>query len=109
MLYATGNAFLHYPFRVVWLKVTPTLPPVRVMVGVSKKRFKSAVKRNSIKRQMREIYRLHKQQLIDLTTEHRQSLHISIQYVASEQLAYDYLTKRMKKVLHTVQEESAKK
>lgn len=39
--------------------------PVRVAFGVPKRNFKSAVKRNRIKRLMREAYRLNKQDLHD--------------------------------------------
>lgn len=37
--------------------------PVRIAFGVPKRNFKSAVKRNRIKRLLRESYRKHKQEL----------------------------------------------
>lgn len=40
--------------------------PVEVMMSVSKRQFKRAVKRNLVKRQMREAYRLHKSLLHDV-------------------------------------------
>lgn len=40
--------------------------PVLMLVSVSKRHFKRAVKRNRVKRQLREAYRLHKQQLVEL-------------------------------------------
>ena len=39
--------------------------PVEMLVSVSKRHFKRAVKRNHVKRQLRESYRLHKSVLFD--------------------------------------------
>lgn len=47
-----------YPIRVVFM---PTEQPVsQILISVSKRHFKQAVKRNLIKRQIREAYREHK-------------------------------------------------
>ena len=52
-----------YPIRViyVWRPCMDDEPQVMVMVNVSKRFFKHAVKRNRIKRQLREAYRKNKQ------------------------------------------------
>jgi ribonuclease P protein component len=47
-----------FPIRVVY-KTTPT-DGVRILISVSKRHFKRAVKRNRIKRQIREAYRQNK-------------------------------------------------
>ena len=49
---------LAYPIRAVFQKTEET--GIRIMVSVSKRFFKRAVKRNRIKRQLREAYRLNK-------------------------------------------------
>ncbi len=47
-----------FPLRVVCMPVDKAgLPTVSVLVSVSKKRFKRAVDRNRVKRQIREAYR----------------------------------------------------
>ena len=60
LLFAKGEAFSKYPFRVVYLPL-PELregeAAVRMLVSVGKKRFKRAVKRNRVKRQTREAWR----------------------------------------------------
>ena len=55
-----------YPVRVRYMVYSRPegTPPVQVLVSVSKKRFKLAVKRNRAKRQIREAYRLNKQLLV---------------------------------------------
>ncbi len=58
-----------WPFRMVYLLVDKDHfredVPVQMMVSVSKRFFKRAVKRNRVKRQLREAYRLHKHLLIE--------------------------------------------
>ncbi len=54
-----------FPVRAVWRETERCEgePPVRLLVSVSKRHFKRAVKRNRVKRQLREAYRLNKQVL----------------------------------------------
>lgn len=57
-----GNSFFVHPFRIIWMKADATQEfPVKIAFGVPKRNFKSAVKRNRVKRLLREAYRLHKQ------------------------------------------------
>ena len=54
-----------FPLRVVYqlTEGNPSVSPVQMLVSVPKKRFKHAVDRNRVKRQVREAYRQHKQLL----------------------------------------------
>lgn len=56
-----------FPVRLVYLKTDAEagVPDVRVLVSVSKKCFKRAVKRNRVKRQLREAYRKNKHIVLD--------------------------------------------
>ena len=73
-LFAGGNhSFPAFPMRVVYMWVDPnefTVSPVSMLVSVPKKRFKRAVKRNHVKRQVREAFRLQQYLLTDLLNEH---------------------------------------
>lgn len=67
-LFAGGNrSFPAYPLRVVYmcLEADEGTSDVSILVSVPKKRFKRAVKRNLVKRQIREAYRLNKYILLD--------------------------------------------
>lgn len=54
-----------FPVRLVYMKTETkeNEPPVQVMVSVPKRCFKRAVKRNRVKRQVREAYRKNKDML----------------------------------------------
>lgn len=57
----SGESLKSYPLKLVFLPaVLPKDVPVQVAMAVGKRQFKSAVKRNRIKRLMREAYRLNK-------------------------------------------------
>ena len=60
-LFAKGKSVNAYPLKLICLK-TPLLEsvPFQVAVIAPKKRFKSAVKRNRIKRLLREAWRLNR-------------------------------------------------
>lgn len=67
-----GQSFFSHPFRITWMMSPPTgpgtgsedqQPSVKMAFGVPKRNFKQAVKRNRIKRLLREAYRLHKHEL----------------------------------------------
>jgi ribonuclease P protein component len=63
-LFEKGSSFHLYPFRVIYLPhPKPDWPCSQVLISVSTRNFKKAVDRNTIKRRIREAYRLNKQVL----------------------------------------------
>lgn len=60
-LFTDGDSCFKYPLRVVYKpRVEVAVSTSRMLISVPKKRFKHAVDRNRIKRQVREAYRLNK-------------------------------------------------
>ena len=60
-LFSRGDSFLSFPLKVVYLETQlPTKHLVQAAFTVGKRNFKLAVRRNHIKRKIREAYRLNK-------------------------------------------------
>lgn len=67
-LFAGGNkSFPTFPLRVVYMPLATeeNNADASILISVPKKRFKHAVKRNQVKRQIREAYRHNKSILLD--------------------------------------------
>jgi len=99
-LFTQGDAFIAYPLRVVYI-IEPVRDnvPSSVLVSVPKKRFKRAVKRNRLKRLMREAYRLNKTSLIVKLEEKQLQVHIAFNYVSDDELDFATVEKKMKLAL----------
>lgn len=107
-LFAGGSrSFSVYPLRVVFMpmeKVEGAL--VSILISVPKKRFKRAVKRNRIKRQIREAYRKNKHGLLNLLNEKAEGMAIAFIYLSSESVSTDEIEKIMKTLLARIIEKS---
>lgn len=103
LLFAKGQSFVAFPLRVVYLPVEEeSLAPVSILVSVPKKKFKRAVKRNLIKRQVREAYRVRKYDLIDPLQEENKRLLVAFLYLDKEIRPFADMEKAMTKALTTL-------
>ena len=75
-----------------------------IMISVPKKRFKRAVKRNKVKRQVREGYRKNKHELLNVLNEKEQGLAIAFIYLSNEILPTDLIEKTIKQILEKIKE-----
>ena len=103
-LFSGGNSrsMSAYPLRVVFMRKErcETEEPAQVMVSVSKRHFKHAVKRNRVKRQMREAYRLTIcQHLTEIYTPAPRQLNIAFVWLADRLYTTRDIEKRMVKAL----------
>lgn len=84
---------------------SPRLSMNAMLVSVSKRRFKHSVDRNRIKRQVREAYRLNKDILAPLATEHpNQAVAIAFIYLSDRHTPSDDIHRRVRRLLHQIVE-----
>lgn len=87
-----------FPIRAVYMP--NDVGVVRVMVSVSKRYFKRAVRRNRIKRQLREAYRLQKELLQPLSG----GLDIAFLWTSDELLPTEKVFQKMQNLLQRIHE-----
>ena len=100
-LFDCGFTFFQPPYKVFWTKIPETYSfPSRFAVSVPKRRFKSAVKRNLIKRRTREVFRTSKQILNEAVTDGQ--VHLMVIYSSDLLLSYAELEESMMKILKRI-------
>jgi len=104
-LFHSSSSFVVYPYRVVYTYLPADIAAAKVIISVSKRRFKKAHDRNRIKRLMREAYRLQKGDLLyPFIQEKVLNLHFAIQYIAKEELPFKVMEEKMIKMLNQLKE-----
>ncbi len=96
-----GKSVLKYPLRCVYLMESTEevhKESVGVAFSVPKKRLKSAVQRNKVKRRMREAFRLNSGHLRESMNSDK---HLSVLfiYVAEQVLDYKTIEKSIRKII----------
>ena len=99
-LFANGKSISEKPFRAIWdIEKANDDIYTKVLIIVSKKRLKLAVDRNTMKRRIRESYRLNKNKLECCLDKGNQQLHLAIIYQKEEILDYMLLDKKINLLL----------
>lgn len=99
-LFSSGESFIAYPLRVVFYieeEIDEKNKNATVLISISKKKFKRAVKRNRVKRLFRESYRLNKQELQEVLQEKNKRIEIAFLYLKNELPTYTEMEKAVLK------------
>lgn len=104
-MFAGGaRSFSVFPLRVVYLPVKELDASASILVSVSKRRFKRAVKRNRVKRQIREAYRVNKHELLKVLDENHCQLAIAFIYLSDQLVESSLIEDRIKIALARIAE-----
>lgn len=109
VLFERGARFVRYPLLCVWLldeQRHSDEPPVRLLVSVAKKRLRRAVWRNTLKRHVREAYRLNKAALLAAVEAlprtddgTRRNLRLALVFLGKEQPTYEEVLTAVRGIL----------
>lgn len=79
-----AKSLVIFPIRAVFIPLENSHSPASILISVPKKKFKRAVKRNLVKRQIREAYRKNKHPLLSVLQEKTQNLAIAFIYLDNQ-------------------------
>ena len=91
-LFAEGKTLTVFPIKLIYLKVDHQEVFIKAGVAVPKKKFKSAVSRNHLKRLLRESYRLNKALVFNNTEDKFAFLFL---YLGKETLPFEVVQHKM--------------
>lgn len=102
LLFKEGNSLKNFPVRLNFLPVNKSEVSQAGFV-VPKKKFKKAVERNRIKRQLKEAYRLHKHLLNNASGV---NFALLFMYLGKEKLPYSVIEKAIVNLLNQIADEN---
>ena len=109
-LFAGGNTSMAvYPLRAVCMPVERESVPASILISVPKRRFRHAVDRNRMKRQVREAYRLNKHVIWKALESKSYSLAIAFVCIADKPLASANVARSVKNILVRIEEQVIRK
>jgi len=104
-----GNVTKAGPIKIIWSTEPDAIngenkEAIQTAFSVPKRKFKKAVKRNRIRRKMKEIFRLNKQPLTEHLYRHQFKLNLLVIYLSGKDMPYKQIEKHLLKALDTILE-----
>jgi len=96
-VFKKGELIKKYPFRLKYCESDKG--NTQILISVPKRLIKSAVKRNRVRRQIKEIYRLNKSELLNVLSAKEKNLALFLIYTGKENEDFHLLEDKLKLVL----------
>ena len=100
-LLKNGHTLSGFPLKIYWNVFSDPQQkyPVRMAISVPKRKFKRAVDRNTMKRRIREAYRLNKTIIYEPLREKNMNLFMLILFLSDEFISFDSLESGIRELL----------
>ncbi len=97
-----SQSFGAYPLRLIWVVLAPEegAPAIQSAFSVPKKAFRRANRRNTLRRRMREAFRLHKDLLTTTLAAQDKRFALMWLFTSKEELSYAEIEKSMIFAIH---------
>lgn len=107
----SGKSLSVYPLRAVYMPLASekALPPVSVLISVSKRHFKHAVSRNRVKRQIREAYRKNKHILYEALQLSDKRVNVAFLWLADRIYSSADVESALRRLLYRISEDMVKR
>jgi len=99
-LFASKKSIFSYPFKIFIKEIEKNSDSdlSKILISIPKKKFRKAAKRNSLKRLIKEAYRLNKHIIFD----DDKYFHIAFIYVGEQNVEYKSIVKQLIKALELI-------
>jgi ribonuclease P protein component len=101
LLFSQGKSFSNFPFRVCWLQTDYEIG-LKAGFSATSRNFKKATDRNTIKRLIREAYRLQKNVLASHYSLQEKALHIFFIYTGKDIPTYEIVFEKIGTILKRI-------
>ena len=105
-LFESGHRFVSFPLQIIYLtndKDPENDSGISVLISVPKKRIRQAVKRNYIKRLIRESFRINKIETVACYKQKGKQLHVAFIYICNDIKLHNDIKKAVLKALDFIQ------
>ena len=107
-VFANGSMLKKYPFLIKYLPYNfEDGNTVKIVITVPKRRIKKATVRNRIRRQIKEVYRLNKADLLQVIKQSESGLALFLIYTGKEKPDYSVIEVKLKLLLKELSKKCA--